>query len=67
MKLPAGIPRHLCGTSDDHGDHASGDALLELQSWVQSCSRDILDEVDEVLHPRFKLTYTIGRQQHIHC
>ncbi|KAF8557183.1 hypothetical protein OG21DRAFT_1601805 [Imleria badia] len=57
------IPRHLSG--DDNGDHASSDVLLELQRWVQSCSRDILDEIDEILHPRFQLSYTIGRQQHI--
>ena len=53
----------LCG--DDNGDQALGGALLELQRWVQSCSRDVVDEVDEVLHPRFQLTYTIGHQQHM--
>ncbi|KAF8132464.1 hypothetical protein EV363DRAFT_108384 [Boletus edulis] len=47
----------------DPSAQVSGDAFLELQRWVQSCSRDILDEVDEVLHPRFQQTYTIGHQQ----
>ena len=54
-----------CPSGDDNGDQASRDAFLELQRWVQSCSRDILDEVDEVLHPRFQQSYAIGRQQHM--
>lgn len=60
------IPKdgHPCGNDNSGLGSASG-ALLELQRWVQSCSRDILDEVDEVLHPRFQLAYTVGRQQRI--
>lgn len=57
------LPNSLCG--DDNGDQVSGGAFLELQRWVQSCSRDVLDEVDEVLHPRFQLAHTIGHHQHM--
>ncbi|KAG9309802.1 hypothetical protein JVU11DRAFT_10178 [Chiua virens] len=36
--------------------------LLELQKWLHSHSRDILDESDEILHVRYQLVYTIGNQ-----
>ena len=39
--------------------------LLELQMWLDSRSRDILDESDEILHVRYQLVYTIGLQQHM--
>ncbi|KAF8127616.1 hypothetical protein EV363DRAFT_1452213 [Boletus edulis] len=39
--------------------------LLQLQSWLHSHSRDILDESDEILHVRYQLVYTIGPQQHM--
>ncbi|KAF8551327.1 hypothetical protein OG21DRAFT_1524515 [Imleria badia] len=39
--------------------------LLELQRWLHSRSRDILDESDEILHVRYQLAYTIGLQQHM--
>ena len=37
--------------------------LLNLQKWLHSHSRDILDESDEILHVRYQLVYTIGFQQ----
>ncbi|KAG9310892.1 hypothetical protein JVU11DRAFT_8750 [Chiua virens] len=37
--------------------------LLDLQRWLHSHSRDILDESDEILHVRYQLVYTIGLQQ----
>ena len=37
--------------------------LLELQRWLYSHSRDILDESDEVLDVRSQLVFTIGGQQ----
>jgi hypothetical protein len=66
LKLTS-VERQLqeCLDGDDNSGQVSGDALLEFQRWVQSCSRDVLDEVDEVLHPRFQLTYTVGCQQHM--
>lgn len=39
--------------------------LLELQKWLHSRSRDILDESDEILHVRYQLAFTIGLQQHM--
>ena len=42
-----------------------GPAFLELQRLLQSSSRDILDESDEILHVRYQLVYTIGNQQHM--
>ena len=39
--------------------------LLELQRWLHSFARDILDESDEILHVRYQLVYTIGFQQHM--
>ena len=40
-------------------------AMLKLQRWFHSHSRDILDESDEILHVRYQLVYTIGLQQHM--
>lgn len=37
--------------------------FLELQKWLHSHTRDILDESDEILHPRRQLIYTLGHQQ----
>ena len=36
--------------------------LLELQKWLYSHSRDILDESDEILHVRYQLVYTISNR-----
>ncbi|KAF9230956.1 hypothetical protein BU15DRAFT_68744 [Melanogaster broomeanus] len=45
-------------------DQVAGE-LLELQRWLHSHSRDILDESDEILHVRYQLMYTIGHQTHM--
>ncbi|KAG8964182.1 hypothetical protein FRC03_002126 [Tulasnella sp. 419] len=42
------------------------DHLLETQRWLDDKSRDILDESDEILHVKYQLVYTIGKQQSIH-
>ena len=47
------------------GDSQVPALLLELQKWLHSRSRDILDESDEILHVRYQLAYTIGLQQHM--
>ncbi|KAN0092683.1 hypothetical protein V8E55_003467 [Tylopilus felleus] len=39
--------------------------LLQLQRWLYTRSRDILDESDEILHVRYQLLYTIGLQKHV--
>ena len=36
--------------------------LGDLQDWVASVSRDVLDESDEILHVRYQLVYTSGKQ-----
>ena len=39
--------------------------LREMQEWLTSTSRDILDESDELLHVRYQLIYTMGQQQQL--
>ncbi|KAH7882707.1 hypothetical protein F5I97DRAFT_1931318 [Phlebopus sp. FC_14] len=48
----------------DHSDDIAG-LLLQSQRWLHSHARDILDESDEILHVRYQLVYTIGRQKHL--
>ena len=43
----------------------AAELLLELQKWLHSHSRDILDECDEVLDVRSQLVFTIGLQQNV--
>ena len=50
---------------DAHGASDSASKWLSLQKWIHSHARDVLDESDEILHPRFQLVYTIGPQQHM--
>lgn len=42
-----------------------GNILTETQLWLDSNSRDILDESDEILSVRFELIYTMGMQRAI--
>ncbi|KAL4069248.1 hypothetical protein J3A83DRAFT_4095931 [Scleroderma citrinum] len=37
--------------------------LMEIQQWLHSHARDILDESDEILHVRNQLVYTIDSQR----
>ncbi|KAG2113634.1 hypothetical protein BD769DRAFT_1364038 [Suillus cothurnatus] len=39
--------------------------LLSSQRWLDTCTRDILDESDELLRVRFQLVYAMGHQQHL--
>ena len=36
--------------------------LGALHDWVAKASRDVLDESDEILHVRYQLVYTLGKQ-----
>ncbi len=36
--------------------------LKNLQRWLDTVSRDVLDESDEILHVRYQLIYTAGQQ-----
>jgi hypothetical protein len=52
-------------SEDSHGTSGSASKWLSLQKWIDSHTRDILDESDEILHARFQLIYTTGLQQHM--
>ena len=50
-------------TSHGNGERASmAHELGDLQDWVTKVSRDVLDESDEILHVRYQLVYTSGKQ-----
>ncbi|CAF4941742.1 unnamed protein product, partial [Rotaria sp. Silwood1] len=40
-------------------------SMLTVQRWSKKFVRDVLDESDEVLHVKYQLIYTVGRQQQI--
>ncbi|CAF2137162.1 unnamed protein product [Rotaria magnacalcarata] len=42
-----------------------GRAMLSIQRWMKMFGRDILDESDEILHVKYQLIYSIGRQQQV--
>ena len=39
-----------------------GRTMIETQRWLDNCTRDILDESDEILSVKFELCYTMGSQ-----
>ena len=47
------------------GESGLGSILTETHLWLDSNSRDILDESDEILSVRFELIYTMGTQRTI--
>ena len=50
-------------TSSDYPEESSvAKKLNDLQDWLAKVSRDVLDESDEILHVRYQLVYTAGRQ-----
>ncbi|KAE9391905.1 hypothetical protein BT96DRAFT_1059147 [Gymnopus androsaceus JB14] len=55
------IDRYLA--SNNEADHLAAESLGQSQRWLDSHSRDILDESDEILHIRYQLVYTVGNQQ----
>ncbi|KAK6866259.1 hypothetical protein PG995_002787 [Apiospora arundinis] len=46
-------------------DSQIGPGLLELQTWLDDNSRDIIDESDENFSTKFELVYTMGQQRPI--
>ena len=46
-------------------DKLEGVAAINLQRWLDDHVRDILDESDELLNPKYQLIYTIGLQKGI--
>ena len=45
------------------GDFAIASPLLRSQRWLESNTRDVLDESDELLDVKFQLIYTLGSQR----
>jgi hypothetical protein len=41
----------------------TGQELVQLQLWLDSNTRDIIDESDDVLHTKQQVIYTIGKQK----
>ncbi|KAL0058901.1 hypothetical protein AAF712_014383 [Marasmius tenuissimus] len=41
----------------------SASRLVQTQQWLNTVTRDVLDESDEILHTRYQLIYTVGQQQ----
>ncbi|CAE6491982.1 unnamed protein product [Rhizoctonia solani] len=56
-----GIDRLISSTSPSEAKAAN--SLWDMQQWLMTHSRDILDESDEILHVRYQLVYTVGEQQ----
>ena len=53
----------ILSTPGKGGDeHSITDELRALQDLVFKTSRDVLDESDEILHPKYQLVYPIGNQ-----
>ncbi|THU82236.1 hypothetical protein K435DRAFT_844470 [Dendrothele bispora CBS 962.96] len=52
----------LSDLSQDAGD-ALCQQFVKSYRWLHTHSRDILDECDEILHVRYQLVYTLGRQE----
>ncbi|CAF3890068.1 unnamed protein product, partial [Rotaria sp. Silwood1] len=42
-----------------------GRSMLLIQNWMKTFVRDVLDESDEILHVKYQLIYSIGRQQQV--
>lgn len=51
-------PDHVLRSQDDIGRIA-----IKLHHWTLRHTRDILDESDEVLNPKYELIYTVGGQK----
>jgi hypothetical protein len=63
---PEHIPSFkLMGLECTLGNEAVGSSLLDMQSFFDSSSRDIVDESDENFSVKFELIYTMGLQRSI--
>ncbi|KAH9179663.1 hypothetical protein EDB89DRAFT_1841766 [Lactarius sanguifluus] len=52
----------LLASRDDHNKRSVANELKALHDWLAKVSRDVLDESDEILHVRYQLVYTEGKQ-----
>jgi hypothetical protein len=61
------LPEHILSFRLIGQDLARGSDLAErvikLAAWLQDKCRNIIDESDEILDPKFQLVYTVGDQQ----
>ncbi|KAG9125299.1 hypothetical protein FRC07_008195 [Ceratobasidium sp. 392] len=55
-----GIDRLISSASPQESGIAN--ELHDMQQWLSTNTRDILDESDEILHVRYQLVYTVGEQ-----
>ncbi|CAF3980773.1 unnamed protein product, partial [Didymodactylos carnosus] len=46
-------------------EYDAGRSMLSIERWMKAFARDILDESDEILHVKYQLIYSIGRQQQV--
>lgn len=49
----------------DDKNQEVAEILLDCQRWLETNSRDILDESDEILHVRHELIYTLGQSKSV--
>ncbi|KAF5335877.1 hypothetical protein D9758_017243 [Tetrapyrgos nigripes] len=61
MGLDRIVESNLHGLQEDD-ENSVRRQLINSQRWLQQYARDILDECDEILHVRYQLIYTMGRQ-----
>ena len=57
-------PKKRSGGGDTQ-DEEFARCVEELQNYFYSHARDILDESDEILQPRFQMIYTVGLPRHV--
>ncbi|WEW61692.1 hypothetical protein PRK78_007184 [Emydomyces testavorans] len=62
------LPEHilsfrLVGMDMHSKDPEVAEQVLKLERQLQRECRDVIDESDEILHPRFQLVYTMGNQE----
>jgi Protein of unknown function (DUF3638) len=55
----------LLTSNGNRGSLSIAEELGILQDWVSQRSRDVLDESDEILHVRYQLIYTAGKQMQV--
>lgn len=53
----------LVGLDLMEGNPRLAHQAINLERWLQTNSRNVIDESDEVLDPKFQLVYTVGTQQ----
>ncbi|KAH9259815.1 hypothetical protein BASA81_002241 [Batrachochytrium salamandrivorans] len=55
------IPEHVLSFQlNAKSDSKANSELNSVLAWSQIHCRDVLDECDEILHPKFQLVYTLG-------